>query len=72
MQFDPGFRRPHILVSNGKITSKSSIMVGENFVINMSQMAKITSKSSTMVGENFVINTSQMAKITSKSSTMVL
>ena len=46
-------------------------MAGENFAINLSQIAKIAFKSSSMVGEIFAIDLSQMAKIAFKSSTMV-
>ena len=45
-----------------KTALKLSTMVGENFVIFLSQMAKNALKLSTMVGENFEIYLSQMAK----------
>ena len=50
----------------GKIESKLSTMVGENFLNCMSEIAKIASKLSIMVGENLRNFMSETAKITFK------
>ena len=54
-----------------KIVLKLPTMVGENFIIHLSQMHGKALKLSTVVKKTFDINLSQMAKIALKLSTMV-